>query len=85
MRMLFVSLAALAIAVPALPLAPMHAQTTSQTATATVKVEGGKPETAAEPEEFKPEQQATKDRLRLVASRFPTTRTPARSVVHPKG
>ncbi|MGA9631405.1 MAG: hypothetical protein WBQ63_08285 [Candidatus Acidiferrales bacterium] len=60
MRMLFVSLAALAIAVPALPLAPMHAQTTSQTATATVKVEGGKPETAAEPEEFKPEQQASK-------------------------
>jgi len=59
MRMHFVSLAAVAIAAAALPWAGAQAQTTGQTAAATVKVETGKPETA-EPEEFKPEQQASK-------------------------
>jgi carboxypeptidase C (cathepsin A) len=59
MRMHLVSLAALAVAIPALPLAVVCAQTTGQTATATAKVESGKPE-APQPEEFKPEQQASK-------------------------
>jgi carboxypeptidase C (cathepsin A) len=59
MRTLFLYFAAIAIAIPALAPAGVRAQTTGQTAAATVKVETGKSETP-ESEEFKPEQQASK-------------------------
>ena len=60
MRRFFLRFAAFAIVIPAVAPAGVRAQATGQTAALTVKVEAGKPDTSPEPEEFKPEQQASK-------------------------
>ena len=60
MRRFLLCFAALAVAIPAFPLTGVWAQATGQATTATVKVETGKTEAPAEPQEFKPEQQASK-------------------------
>jgi carboxypeptidase C (cathepsin A) len=60
MRTFFPCFAAFTVAILALPLATVHAQTNVQTPVATISVEAAKPDASAESEHFKPEQQASK-------------------------
>ncbi len=52
--------AAFTVAILALPLAAVHAQTNVQTPAATINIEAAKPDASAESEHFKPEQQSSK-------------------------
>jgi carboxypeptidase C (cathepsin A) len=60
MRKFFPRFAAFTVAILALPLAAVHAQTNAQKPAATINIEAAKPDASAEPQHFNPEQQASK-------------------------
>ena len=76
--------AAFTVAILALLLAAVHAQTNVQMPAATINIEAAKPDASAESEEFKPEQQASKGSVTVGGNVINYDAFAGTLVVHPK-